>query len=52
MPTDTEMLDWVLPILDSSDDGDRRVMLLAASLMRGKSGREMIADAMAADSKK
>lgn len=49
MFNDTELLDWVMPILDSGEDGDRRVLLLAASIMRGKSGRDCIADAMAAD---
>lgn len=49
-PTDTQRLEWVLPLL-SLDDGDgapgnRRTVALASALVLGKSGRDAIDFAM------
>lgn len=41
---DKERLDWVMPIVDGTDDhvATRRTLALARCLMRGLSGRELI----------
>ena len=48
--TDTQRLDWLLPVMAAIDDpahvGDRRTVALSAAFMLGKSGREAIDFAM------
>lgn len=43
-PADTDRLDWVLPIVSGDDDAvaNRRTAALAAGLVRGLSGRELV----------
>ena len=48
--TDTQRLDWLLPVMAALDDpahvGDKRTVALSAAFMLGKSGREAIDFAM------
>lgn len=48
--TDTQRLDWLLPVMSMDADparvGDKRTVALAAAFMLGKSGREAIDFAM------
>lgn len=48
--TDRDRLDWLMPILQLSDEpGDARAILLAGSILQRKSGRRAIDDAMDAE---
>ena len=48
--TDTQRLDWMLPLMSLQDDrenvGDKRTVALSAALVLGKSGRDAIDFAM------
>ena len=48
--TDTQRLEWLLPVMSLDDDparvGDRRTIALAAAFMLGKTGRDAIDFAM------
>lgn len=47
--TDTERLEWALPILTSDDEADARAELVAGALLMGKSGREALDLAISGD---
>jgi hypothetical protein len=46
--TDAQRLDWVLPIVEGDDtpEANLRTQALAASIMLGKTGRDMLDFAM------
>lgn len=47
-PTDTEMLDWLLPVVSGAESPEinRRTIALMGALMLGKEGRAAVAAAM------